>query len=103
MFGSQSHNFFHATGKTAVVHDNDCFGARGDLALDLGRVNGELIRPHDIGETHIRTGVKHGIGGGHKSQRGHNHLITRADAQGQTGQVQRLGGVGDSERKFTAS
>ena len=43
-----------------------------------------------------------GVGGGHKGEGGDDDLVAGADAQGQAGQVQAVGGVGDGEGVFAA-
>ena len=87
----------HVAGVAGVVHDDDGFGARSDAGCDGRWRDGQVIRAGDVGEDDASTGVEDGIGGGDKAQGGDNDLVSRSDAEGDTGKVEGFGGVGDAQ------
>ncbi len=97
----------HVAGIAGVVHDDDGFGARGDVSADGLRGDGEVVGAGDVGEDHVGAGdvgedhagagVQDGVGGGDEAQRGDDDFISRPDAESNASQVQRFGGVGDGE------
>ena len=96
------HDFGQAAGEAGVVHDDDGFGAGGDGGLDGGGVDGQVVGAEDVGEADVRAAMQGGVGGGDKGEGGDDDFVTGADAEGEAGQVQAFGGVGDGEGVFGA-
>jgi len=87
----------HIAGITAVVHDDDGFGARGDAGRNGGRGDGEVVGAGDIGEDNAGAGVEDGVGGGDEGEGGEDDFVPGANAKGNAGEMQGFGGVGDGE------
>ena len=80
---------------------NDRPGARAHRARN-GRGLDVEGRAVDVGEHRRRAAVENGVGGRHPSERGHDHLVTRADAEGGEPEVEPGRTGGDGERMGNA-
>ena len=93
----------HLGGVAAEVHGDDRAGAgcdpvRGVLDVDVEVVPAATVVAPDIAEHGLRADVAGGGGARDEGERGHDHLVARADPGGEVGEVQRGGAAGDRHR-----
>jgi hypothetical protein len=94
--GGEREQRAHRGGVPVQVHRDDRRGARRDCGGDRGGVEAEGDGV-DVGEHRGRAGQGDGSCGRGEGERRDDHLITRADAQRQQGQVQRRGPGADGD------
>ena len=88
----------HVGGVAAEVHRDDRPRARRDAARDVLGVDVEVVRAAHVAQHRLGADVAGGAGARHERERGHDHLVARADAGRQAGEVQRGGAAGDRHR-----
>ncbi len=89
---------FHVAGEPPVVQDDYGLRLRADCRLEVGRIEVQLLRPHDVDEDRLGAGVTDCVGGGDEVERRDEHLVARPASNRQKCQVQSRGAVRHGDR-----
>ena len=81
---------------TGEVHRTDGLGGRTDAALDVVRVEPEVMGAGDVGEHGGAAALEDGARRGRERERRDDHLVAGADAGAEVGEVQRGGAADDT-------
>ncbi len=87
----------HVAGETGVMQDNHRLRLLRNRRLHICRIEVQFLGADDVAENRLGAGVLDRVRRGDEVQRRNHHLVAGPATDGQQGQVQRRGAVGDGD------